>query len=112
MRFDALFGERMEAARWGFGGAGMKARVLFYVQAIILVVLIMTGMSERYPWLTWAQALIPLAAPMGLANMVLPVVIFDLARSEQISPVRLILAILLSVAMTVGSFFALLPLVM
>lgn len=89
----------------------MRSRVLFFVHALVVVFCLIVGMSETYRCLTWAQLLMPIVPPAGLASMVLPLVILAVGRSEGIPPVRLALAVLLSMAMTTASFLALLPLV-
>ena len=40
---------------------GKKARIVFFVQAFGLVLCVITGMSETYPWLAWGEWLMPFA---------------------------------------------------
>jgi hypothetical protein len=91
--------------------ASMSARKAFYLHALVLVLLITTGMSERTPWLNWAKPLIILAVPLWLASVVMPAIIVRLATKEQQSDFRVSAAAILSIAMTISSALAILPLV-
>jgi hypothetical protein len=89
----------------------MSARKAFYIHAFVLAMLITVGMSERTPWLNWAEPLIILVLPLMLATIVMPVIIGGLATKERQSEVRVWSAVILSLGMTIASFFAILPLV-
>lgn len=91
-------------------GTGKKARIVFYIQAFSLVLCIVAGMSETYPWLAWGEWLV-LFGYLPLVNLVFPPVILILGHKEGVSPGRLFLAFSLSGLITAASFYAILPLV-
>lgn len=88
-----------------------RLRVLFFLHAFVLVVCLVAGMSEVYPYLAWGQFLMPVAALLSPANIALPIVIFVRGRAEEVPTAALVFAVFLSVLMTIASFFAMLPLV-
>lgn len=91
-------------------GTGRKARIVFYIQAFSLVLCIVAGMSETYPWLAWGEWLV-LFGYLPLVNLVFPLLILIFGHKERVSPGRLFLAFSLSGLMTAASFYAILPLV-
>lgn len=95
--------------------AGKKSRIVFFAQVFGLVLCIITGMSESYSWLTWVQWLIPVFVPavlvMVMVSPAFPLAILWVGLSEKVESEALTFAVLLSVAMTVASYFAILPLV-
>ena len=88
-----------------------RSRILFYVQAFSLLICIVAGMSEHYGYLRWVEFLMPATVILVLGSPAFPLVIFYVGRNERISAAALGLAVVLSVMMTVASYFAILPLV-
>jgi small neutral amino acid transporter SnatA (MarC family) len=70
------------------------------------------GMSEQRLWLKWAQLLIPLAAPLWIGSMTMPVVVLFLAKNEGRTSGRIASVVMLSAILSVASCVAFLPLVM
>ena len=90
----------------------MSSRHVFYGHVLLLGVSIILGMSESYPWLAWAKAFGPIVSLLMLPNLAFPFVILVLAKKERKNPEKMLAAVMLSVGLTIGYFFALLPLVM
>jgi hypothetical protein len=74
-------------------------------------------MSDSYPWLSWARVLIPLLNWMLLpaallpAAIAFPVVVWVLSVKDRMSPERTAGGVLLSVVLSIASFFAIIPLI-
>ena len=79
-----------------------RLRVLFFLHAFVLVVCLVAGMSEVYPYLAWGQFLMPVAALLSPANIALPIVIFVRGRAEEVPTAALVFAVFLSVLMTIA----------
>jgi hypothetical protein len=92
------------------GAAGMSARKAYYIHVLVFVMLIVAGMSETYHWLNWTQPLIALVSPLLLVSIVMPIEIVRLATKEQQFGFKVSAAALLSIAMTIASFLAIIPL--
>ena len=88
----------------------MSSRKMFYVHAAIVVLGLAVGMSESYSWLRGVQALIPILYPLMLANLVLPLVILQLAIKGRQSRARVVAGAALSTALCVAFFLAISPL--
>jgi hypothetical protein len=82
---------------------------VFFVQVFTLVICVVAGMSESYPWLVWGQCLVLVADLLTLVNLFFPLVILVIGLTEKVSFELLLLAVLLSVVMTVASHVALFP---
>jgi hypothetical protein len=90
----------------------MSSRKVFYAQAIVAAMCLVAGMSESYTSLAWAKVLIPLMNFLPLVNVVIPFVIVRLATREQRPSWQIAGAFTLSAALTIASFFAIMPLCM
>jgi hypothetical protein len=90
----------------------MSSRKVFYVQVFAVVMCLIVGMSESCSLLRWAKGLIPLVNFLPLANIAIPFVILRLAERERRPRWQIAGAFILSLAMTVASFCAILPLCM
>ncbi len=89
----------------------MTSRCVFYGHVLLVGVSIVLGMSESYPWLAWAEDVAPAVALLLPVNFAFPFVILVLAKREHRTPERTLAAVMLSVALTIAWFFAILPLV-
>ena len=88
----------------------MSSRNAFYVHAAVVMLGLAVGMSESYSWLRWAQTMIPLLSPLMLANLVLPLVVLNLASKERRSQAAMTAALVLSAALCMAFFLAVSPL--
>jgi hypothetical protein len=89
-----------------------RARFAWLSHACWTVACVLIGMSESYHWLGWAKVLIPalnlLLVPAAIA---FPVVVCVLSRRDGTSSERTTVAVLLSVVLSIASFFAIIPLI-
>lgn len=89
-----------------------RARIALIAQICWTGMFIVIGMSESYASLHWAQPLIPLVDwflfPAAIA---FPAAILILSRKEDMPPWQRVFGLLLSVVLSVVSFFAIIPLV-
>jgi hypothetical protein len=96
------------------GVLSMSARKAFYIHVFVLAMLIPIGVSEQYHWLDWNEPLVGLACPLLLTSLAMPVIIIRLATKEQQYErygLGVSVAVILSVAITIASFAAIIPLV-
>ena len=74
----------------------MSSREAFYIHAFVALMCLSIGMSESYPWLAWARALVPIAPFLVFGGIAIPFVILWLAVQERRRPIRVAAAFVLS----------------
>jgi len=88
-----------------------RARLAFLSQACWTIACVVLGMSESYPWLSWARILAPLLNwSLVPAAIVFPLLVFRLSVRDGISPARTLFAFLLSMVLSLATFWAIIPL--
>jgi hypothetical protein len=92
-------------------GIRSRSRVAFLSQACCTVASVLIGMSESYHWLSWARVLIPLNLLLLPAAIAFPVAVLMFSVKDHASPWRTIFGVVLSVVLSIASFFAILPLI-
>jgi hypothetical protein len=88
-----------------------SSRTFLQIQMVSVVFCIIIGMSETYAALAWAKDLIPLILPLLIVNLAAPWTILFYAVWEKRPPAVIFGATTLSVVLTLGAFFAMMPLI-
>lgn len=89
-----------------------RARLAFLSQVCWTIVCIVLGMSESYPWLSWARLLAPLLNwALVPAAIGFPLLVFRLSVRGGFSDARTLFAFVLSVVLSLATFFAIIPLI-
>ena len=87
-----------------------RSRRAFFLQACSTIGCIVVGMSESYDWLAWAQPAIPVVYLLLPASVAFPAAVLAMSVRDRMTPGRTAVGVMLSVALSVASFLAIVPL--